>query len=112
MKLGNDGFSIPLCVFDDNLPDKALVLLCYLFKCSDIPGRCSPGYTQIMRDVGIGSRNTVNRNLSILRKRGWFDIVKKKGHRNTIYFLTIPARFSTFKQTEKLLKIRLLPNQS
>ena len=111
MKLSGDRFSVPSCILDDGLPDKAVLLLIFLFRQSDIAGCAAPSYDEIQRGAGITSRNTVANCLKTLRKHGWFHFVKKGGGKRAVYWLRIPPRFTETDAKHDYMKVRLLPKQ-
>lgn len=112
MRLQDQRFSIPDCITEDNLPDKAFRLLVFLFKISDCAGRCSPGYETMKAGANITSRSTISEALKLLRKRGWFHFTKKGGNRNSVLWLRIPPRYDKTAQHKAMLDslaIRIIP---
>src|SRR5207249_3810478 len=83
--------------FDDGLPYAAFYLLSFLLSESAVSGHCSPGYDAMMHAMHTRCRNTVNRNLHILEKRGWFHYCKRHGNQNKSIWLTVPARYAPRK---------------
>lgn len=112
MKLSGDRFSVPKCIFLDNLPGAAFRTLVFLFSVSDIAGRSAPGYDAIKKGARITSRNTVAASLKTLRKHGWFHFVNKSPGRNAAFLLRIPPRFSETDrslETKKITRFRSVP---
>lgn len=110
MKLSCPRFSIPACLLEEDLPDKAKLLLIFLFSQSSIEGRCSPGYQAIKDGVGITSRSTISSALKLLRSKGWFLYVKKGNGRNSVFQLQIPKRLLANPHVEALAT-RMYPVQ-
>ena len=98
MKTTEPRFILPNCVFEDALPYAAFYLLCYLWSVSSVDGHCAPGYDKMLHAMSTRCRNTITRNLNILRKRGWFHYCKRKGNQNKAFQLCIPARYQTKKK--------------
>lgn len=105
MKLTERRFSVPTCIFEDGLPDKAFILLVFLFSQSDMSGMVSPGYTAMKTGAHITSRSTIAKSLDILKKHGWFHFSKRNGHRNATYWLRIPPRWKSYEREKNSLKI-------
>ena len=97
MKFSRERFSVPDCVFEDGLPYAALCLLVYLFSQSSVAGHCAPGYDAMMHALHTRCRNTINRNLRLLQKRGWFHYSKRRGNQNKSMWLCIPPRYAPKK---------------
>lgn len=104
------GFTTPRAVFEDDLPDKATILLVYLFMVSSCDGLAAPGYATMMRHTGIASRTTLSRSLRVLREHGWFHFVRKGNGRNTVFHLRVPS--SLDGEAADSLKVRLFPMKS
>lgn len=112
MRLSKDRFSLPFCILDDDLPDKALRLLVFLFRSSDVAGCCSPGYEVIKTGAGLASDATVASSIRLLQKHGWFHFIKKGGGKKAVFWLRIPPRFTnTDRSIHDHLKIKLLPRK-
>ena len=106
MKIDRARFSIPDCILDDDLPDKAFRLLVFLFHQSDISGRCAPGYEAIKEGACITSRTTISSAIKLLQKRGWFHFIKKGNGRHSTFFLRVPARYTGEEAMTKIVRIR------
>lgn len=109
MKLSEDRFSVPYCILDDDLPDKAFRLLVFLFKVSDCSGKAAPGYQAMKEGADITSRSTISNALRLLKTKGWFEFVKKGNGRCSVFFLRIPPRFAKERKKPNILSIRMLP---
>lgn len=99
MKFSGPRFSVPPCVFEDDLPYASLCLLIFLFSQSSFDGCCAPGYDSMMHALGTRCRNTISANLKLLHRRGWFHFSKRRGNSNKVMWLRLPARFVNSKDT-------------
>lgn len=109
MRIKEPHFSIPFCIQQDGLPDKAFRLLHFLFSVSDIGGRANPGYAAIKIGASITSRSTIASSLWLLQQHGWFHYVKKGNGRNTVFFLRIPPKYTNSDETAVRHKITAFP---
>lgn len=118
MKLRDKGISIPACIFKDGLPDKAFILLAFLFSRSTTGGRAEASYKEMMEGTGIVSRNTVSKALRTIMEHGWFDHVRRQGSRPTLFYLRVPEQheryaprkqvaYNNFKARRKRLGIHI-----
>jgi hypothetical protein len=92
MRIIERRFSLPFCIFDEDMPDKAFRLLCFLFSVSDFKGASRPGYREMKNATGIGSDATVKASLDYLRESGWIFHIKKGGSNASTILLDIPSR--------------------
>lgn len=92
MRITERRFSLPFCIFDEEMPDKTFRLLSYLFSISDFKGASRPGYREMKKAAGIGSDATVKAALDYLRKEGWIFHIKKGGSNASTIMLDIPSR--------------------
>ncbi len=109
MKLSGDRFSIPACIMDDGLPDKAFRLLVFLYQISDMAGCATADYPAIKAGASIVSDATIAQSLRLLKKHGWFHFVKKGGGHPSVYWLRRPPRFTETDQKHDHLKVRMFP---
>jgi hypothetical protein len=112
MKLSGDRFSIPNCILDDGLPDKAFRLLVFLFSVSDMAGCAAATYDEMKQGADITSRSTVSDSLKLLRKHGWFHFVKKGGGKKAVYWLRLPPRYTETDKPNAKLAIRMFPRSA
>jgi hypothetical protein len=110
MKINGPRFSLPACIFSDNLPPRAFILLVYLFSESSVAGRVAPGYQAMKAATRTTTDATICSCLKLLRKHGWFDFVKKSNGRNAVYWLKIPDKYTRNEHAE-VLKIRMFPRK-
>lgn len=94
-----------MCVFEDELPDKAFRLLVFLFHVSNVAGRANPGYEAMRKGADITSRNTVANALRIIREHGWFDYVAKQPNKPDVFWLRIPDRFAPKNRKRSALAV-------
>lgn len=94
MRIQEKRFSVPFCVFDDNLTSCAQVVLVFLFSQSDCGGHCRVSYDRISEFTGFASRNSISDALALLQKRGWF-YKRKRTNGAQIVQLRIPTRYMT-----------------
>lgn len=109
MRLPRLGFSVPLCIFDDDMPAKRRCLLVFLFRVSRHGGECRPGYAAMRRamrdaDGERGCNATVRRHLAALEADGWIHHMRRTQSAMLIY-LQIPFRFRVKKCVEKALRV-------
>lgn len=87
------------------------MLLLFLFRCSDIGGRCSPGYAEIKEGAQLVSDATVSRALKELQTHGWFHFIKKGGGKKAVYWLRIPTKYAPDEQLSPSPKIMEMPRK-
>lgn len=104
MRFSEPRFSIPFAILNDDLPDKAIRLLIFLFSQSDFNGACSPGYKEMKAKADIGSDATIANTLRLLQRKGWIFHIKKGGSNRSTIWLQIPPRFRSPKR-QKLLAV-------
>lgn len=112
MRLKEKRFSIPFCAWDDDIDDKARLLLFFLFSRSDCSGKVSATYEDLMKGCGIASRNTMIKHLAALRAAGWFEYVRRKGWRPNTYFLCIPDRLQQHVARKNIQYIKFRAGKS
>lgn len=104
MKIRQYQFTIPKCIFDEPMPAKQFVLLCFLFSKSDFGGMARPGYAAMKRAIRgkegeVGCDSTIRRMLVSLQKLGWIWHIKRSNGIAAIY-LRIPPRLVKKQKSE------------
>lgn len=100
MLLGEVQDAIPRAlIMDADVPAIAVRVWCYLRLSADTPDRSmmAPGYAEIMKNLNIGSRETVSHAYQVLRLTRWLTLITRHTNRwgyriGNVYGLhTVPA---------------------
>jgi tRNA(Phe) wybutosine-synthesizing methylase Tyw3 len=78
----------------------------FMFGQSDCSGKLTIGYEDMMKGVGIASRNTLVKHLHAIRELGWFDYVKRRGWKPNTFFLCIPDRYQQFRPRKNIVYLK------